>query len=168
MQTLCSVHIQVLSSVLSVISMSWLHFGNPPPYSFFRLQVNEHTRLEMSDFFFLFFFKICFWPLLIGISEERQESGRERRGETCSKGRHERDSNTRHTARPEPICGMRLDQQASGRPQAMFLTVQYSILVFLCSFSKWYDEISSRDYSCNLNSIYLLAAQRSGLEAIFS
>ena len=53
--------------------------------------------------FFLLRFVLGFLPLLIGISEDRQESERERRGETCSKGHHERDSNTRHAVRPDPI-----------------------------------------------------------------
>ena len=49
--------------------------------------------------------KICFLaflPLLIVVSEDRQERGIERRGETRNKGRHERDPNTWHAARPEP------------------------------------------------------------------
>ena len=37
---------------------------------------------------------------MIVISEDRQESGRERRGETCSKGCGERDSNTQLAVRP--------------------------------------------------------------------
>ena len=50
------------------------------------------------------------------ISEDRQERGERDGEETCSKGRHERDSNTRLAVRLEPICGMHPDHLASGRP----------------------------------------------------
>ena len=43
-----------------------------------------------------------FLPLLIVISEERQESGRERSGETCSKGCRDRDSNTQIWLKYQP------------------------------------------------------------------
>ena len=58
----------------------------------------------LYSFFFKDLFVFGFFlPLLIVFSEDRQEMGGERRGETCSKGRHERESNTQHTVRLEPM-----------------------------------------------------------------
>ena len=68
--------------------------------------LNSGILSKAHTLIFIFFkdLFLAFLPLLIVFSEDRQEMGGERRGETCSKGRHERDSNTRHTVRLEPMC----------------------------------------------------------------
>ena len=60
-------------------------------------------------------------PLLIVISEDRQESGRERRGETCSKGCHEWDSNMQHAVRPEPYVAYAWTIRPAGRPTPEYI-----------------------------------------------
>ena len=67
---------------------------------FFSTQSVSHRRPFTSDIIVFFFFL----RFVLGFySGDRQERGKERRGETCCKGHRERDSNTRHTVRIEPM-----------------------------------------------------------------
>merc|ERR1712082_60861 len=68
-------------------------------------------------YYYFIFWLFAFIDSLL-LVKEKQESGRERRGETCSKGCGERDSNTQLAVRPEPICAYARTPRPSRRTAA--------------------------------------------------
>merc|ERR1712082_569838 len=102
-------------------------------------------------YYYFIFWLFAFIDSLL-LVKDRQESGRERRGETCSKGFGERDSNTQLAVRPEPIiCAYALTPRPSRRtPCCMFKHLfDINMLNSLCQWISLYRLFFLRVYKWN-------------------